>query len=428
MNKTLSSLFRIVIATIMFIVAGTAVALRQEPDTVQAVGDLTVTFPSSPFFSETNMAPGDMVSKSFDVDNNGTVSRFVAVRAHTVSRSPVGSPDLDDVLSLEIKEGATTLHSFTSLKTFLDNPDGVVLSVLGAGNSTSYTFIVDFPTSAGNEYQGRSVEFDLTVGAILGDNVVINEVFYHVDSSHGTDCNIPTGNHTAQNINTGPNSTNIASVKVNNKCFIKVKNTATVAPSIVLTVNTGGNTVAGNTNADDLSSGSVTIVINLNTVINQLTKIGAQGQSDEWIELFNPTDQDISLKDWVVVDDSGIPRVINANKTIKAGKFALLVKSASTFSKFWKGKVPKGTLVIELGLPFGDGLHNDFDCVLLFNKENVFIDSVGWGEDPLGGVCAGVPQFDGTVPPGHSIERLAPGLDTDAGDDFEDRFPPTPGT
>lgn len=419
MKRLLSSLFRIAIATIMVIVAGAAVALKQEPGIVQAVGDLTVTFPSSPFFSQTNMAPGDNVTKSFTVQNNGTVPRLVAVRAHNVMRNPLGPPDLDDVLTLKIKEGATTLHTFSFLKDFLNDADGVSLSILGPGDSTTYTFEVAFPSSAGNEFQGKSVQFDLTVGAIISDHLVVNEVFFFVDPAHGADCNFGGGNNSASNTNTGPGSTNVARIKVKRKCEIRVKNKATVTPSVVIKANTGGNLLSNNTNAGNLTSGNINVVLNFNVIINQIADFIASGQSDEWIELYNPTGQDISLKNWKIVDNSGLVRTIHANKTIKAGKFALLVKSASTFSLFWS--VPPGTLIVEMGQIFGNGLDNAGDRVRLLNPSSMEIDAISWGTDTY------PPRYTGPIIQGHSIERLAPGFDTDAGTDFEDEFPPTPG-
>jgi len=419
MNKTLSSLFRIAVATVMVVVAGGAIALKQEPGIVQAVGDLTVTFPSSPFFSETNMAPGDVVDKTLTVENNGPVPRMVAVRAHDVSRDPAGPPDLDDVLTLDIKEGATTLASFGSLKTFLNDADGVLLSILNPGDTTSYTFEVDFPTSAGNEFQGRSVEFDLTVGAIVGENVVINEVFFFVDPAHGADCNFGGGNNSASNTNTGPGSTNIAKIKDKRKCVIKIKNNASVTPSVVINANTGGNSLSNNTNAGNLTSGNINIVLNFNVVINQIANFTASGQSDEWIELYNPTDQDISLKNWKIVDNSGVIRTINANKTIGAGEFKLLVKSMSTFSLFWPGVDPQ--MVIAMGQIFGDGLDNAGDRVRLLNPSSIEIDAISWGTDTY------PPEYAGPIIQGHSIERLVPGFDNDLGTDFEDQSPPTPG-
>jgi hypothetical protein len=147
--------------------------------------------------------------------------------------------------------------------------------------------------------------------------------------------------------------------------------------------------------------------------------ISSQGQCNEWIELFNPTNQDITLKNWKIADASGVAQTINANKTIKANSFALLVKSNSTFSLYWK--VPSGIEVIEMGQWIGDGLGNAGDRLKLINPSGTEIDAISWGIDTY------VPHYTGPITQGHSIERLTPGFDTDAGTDFTDRSTPTPG-
>lgn len=131
----------------------------------------------------------------------------------------------------------------------------------------------------------------------------------------------------------------------------------------------------------------------------------------QWIELYNPTDHDISLKNWTITDNSGRPTVIRANKKIKAGGFALLSKDASLW-KYWNE--PKSALKVELGKIIGNGMDASGDLLILKNN-GVEADRMSWGGT--------IP----TVPPGHSTERLVPGFDTDVFTDWLDRFPPTPG-
>ena len=343
MKNKLSNIIKIFISLV--IIAGVAGLVMVIKDTkiTKAFGDFIVTFPSSPFFHETNLVPGDVVNKSLTIKNSGTLARMVAVKADQVSRSPASNPNLDDALNLKISESSNTLYGPTQLNNFLNdtNTDGTILySVINPSQTKNYDFNVVFPTSASNEYQARSVEFDLHVGYVVGNNVVINESFIYVDANHGIDC------------------------------------------------------VAGN-------------------------KTQTQGQCDEWVELFNPTNQDISLKNWKIVDASGLAQTITANKTIKANSFALLVKSNSTFSLYWK--VPSGVQVIEMGQWIGDGLGNAGDRLRLINPSGTEIDAISWGTDTY------VPHYTGSITSGHSIERLAPGFDTDAGADFADRATPTPG-
>lgn len=335
MKKFLPSFARfLIIFTAIAIVAGVSFLAKDQP-IVRAFGDLIVTFPSTPFFSETNLAPSDAVTKPLTVNNAGTVSRMVAVRASAVSRTPAGPPDLDDALTLEIREGFVTLYGPSPLKNFLDDSDGVILNVINPAQTKNYTFDVVFPAGSGNEFQARNVEFDLHVGYIIGSNVVINEAFINVDAAHGLDC-----------------------------------------PS-------------------------------------------AQGQCHEWVELFNPTNQDISLKNWQIADSSGVVRTINANKTIKANSFALLTKSNSEFARFWT--VPRAAEVIELGQVIGNGLGNTGDRLRLLDPSGNEVDAISWGTDSY------APHYGGAPATGHSIERLAPGFDTDSGTDFTDLAIPTPG-
>ncbi len=337
MPRPLNNLIRIFLAVVIVVGLGIVISKQDRPRTVHALGGLIVTYPSTPFFNESNIVPGFTTTKTVTVVNSSGLARMVAVKADGVIRTPAGTPTLDDALTLEIKDGATTVYPTQPLKNFLNdaNPNGTILNIIAIGQTKNYDFIVVFPTSAGNPYQGRLVEFDLHVGAIIGNNLVINEAYIRVDATHGLDC-----------------------------------------PD-------------------------------------------AKGQCHEWVEVFNPTTQDISLKNWKIVDASGTVRTINANKTIKANGFALLTKSNSEFARFWT--VPSGVQVIELGQIIGDGLGNAGDRLRLLNPSSVEVDAISWGTDSY------APHYTGPVTLGHSIERLVPGFDTDTGTDFTDRTTPTPG-
>lgn len=144
----------------------------QNNNTVQAVGDLNVDWgvpDGEPIFVVTNMMPGDIESHSVNVINNATSARPVAVRG--VKTSETG--DLSTVLDFVISEGLTDLYGGTSLtgpKTLADffaesDPiNGIPLSVLGPGLTTTYTFKATFQDSAGNPFQNASVVFGLIIG------------------------------------------------------------------------------------------------------------------------------------------------------------------------------------------------------------------------------------------------------------------------
>lgn len=335
MPRPLNNFIRITLALVIVGVMAVVISKQDHPRTVEALGGLIVTYPSTPFFNESNIVPGFTTTKTVTVVNSSGLSRMVAVKADGVIRTPTGTPTLDDVLTLEIKDGGTTLFGPAPLKDFLDDTDGQILNIILNGQTRNYAFKIVFPTNAGNPYQGRGVQFDLQVGAIIGSNVVINEAYIRPDASHGLDC---------------PDS---------------------------------------------------------------------KGQCHEWVEIFNPTTQDINLKNWSIVDASGTIRTINASKTIKANSFAILTKSNSEFARFWS--IPKNTQVIELGQIIGDGLGNTGDRLRLLNPAGTEVDAISWGTDTY------LPHYIGSPAQGHSLERLVPGFDTDNGTDFTDRMAPTPG-
>lgn len=342
----------IVFSSVLFIAYFAVSNSLFNPNTVKAFGDLTVDFHvpiGNPIFVVNNMAPGDSQDRDVDVTNSGVLTRFVSVKG--IRTSGIGSdPKIETVLDLVIKDGATPIYgtgSTTGSKTLANfftesgSADGVKLNVINPGGHKIYNFKVTFPTSAGNEFQAKSVTFDLTFGVLTGDNVVINEVFYRVDGAHGLD-----------------------------------------SPK--------------------------------NRVVNG-NKLGI---NDEWVELFNPTDHDINLKNYGFVDNSGILVKINGNRILGSEKFALVAKDNGTWNAWSE---PGLVLKIPLGRQIGDGLDNGGDRLLLKDASGNTIDALSWGSDTS---IFTIPN----VVVGHSLERLVPGFDTNSPLDFIDRVNPTPGS
>lgn len=127
-------------------------------DTVYAVGDLTINWQSDPLFVVANMLPGDTESRTVEVVNGASTARAVAVRGVKTSEILAFAGILDFV----IQEESTEVWS-GKLQDFFDEPS-IALSTLGAGATTHYTFTATFPASAGNEYQGAEVVFDIIFG------------------------------------------------------------------------------------------------------------------------------------------------------------------------------------------------------------------------------------------------------------------------
>ncbi|OGH23471.1 MAG: hypothetical protein A2629_00290 [Candidatus Levybacteria bacterium RIFCSPHIGHO2_01_FULL_41_15] len=154
---TLLSLILIVAVVISFNVLGLF-----EKKTVYAVGDLTVIWQTDPLFNESNILPGFSQTKTVNVANGAPTQRPIGARGDLTS----DPGNMDSVLNIEIKEGATVLYSNTLENFFLDSagPDGIPLSTLGSGANTTYDFTVTFDEASGNEFQNQTIIFDLTIG------------------------------------------------------------------------------------------------------------------------------------------------------------------------------------------------------------------------------------------------------------------------
>ena len=141
----------------------------------------------------------------------------------------------------------------------------------------------------------------------------------------------------------------------------------------------------------------------------------------QWVELYNPTDHDISLKNWSLTDNSGKKTIIHPNKKIKPGGFVLISKSAFLW---WFYRPLRFTNYVEVGRFIGNGLDIEGDRLILKDNKGNEVDRMSWGSDTSGFTP---PAVNPKVDKGHSTERQAPGFDTDAASDWTDRSPPTPG-
>lgn len=409
-------------------------------DTVRAFGNLVVDFHvpvNDPIFTISNGKPGDVYGpKPIDVTNNGTTPVSVAVKG--VRTGGIGtSPLLESVLEIVINNGTNDIYGGSNgTKTlgqfFTDSSttNGIPLGVFAPTDHETFTITVTFPTSANNIFQAKSVIFDLSFGNITSDHLVINEVYYQVDSKHGLDSPKDRGiisvNGTKVVISgNGAGSNNSVTLTQSQVCKILQTSQTSSVTNINLNGSTGGNQISGSTGvANAILSGSVSSVVNvtINGGSNNSSGCGQiLGQDDEWVELFNPTDHAISLKNYSLTDNSGKVTKINANKTIPAGGFALLSKSASTWTSW---TVPGNILKVELGSLIGDGLDNSGDHLILKNPANTEIDRMSWGSDTSGFIP---PAVNGLVPLGDSTGRIVKGFDTDLVSDWQDNNPPTPG-
>ena len=405
---------------------------------LQANGGLDVIWDGvedgQPIFVVTNMLPGDSETKNVQINNGDLVNRLISVKGERTGPDDETDPKLETILDIVISENGTDLYGGSSLggaKTVQDffdesaDENGIILSIINSLGSTSYDFEVTFPESAENEFQGKSVIFNITIGVVISENIVINEVYYQVDGDHGLDSpadrGITAGGVSISIRGNGAGSVNQAFIDIENKCKIVQTNNANITNIIGVGANTGGNSANANTGANvNVNSGNASANINIINRINQNNSASCpKVQNHEWIELFNPTEETVSLKNWKIVDNSGIARTIPGNRKLKSGQFALISRDNSTW-QFWNED--PDAIKIPLGKQIGDGLDNLGDRLILKNAAGAMVDELSYGDD--------ISVFNPSIPLvslGASFERLVPGFDTDFASDFEERDPPTPG-
>ena len=139
----------------------------------------------------------------------------------------------------------------------------------------------------------------------------------------------------------------------------------------------------------------------------------------EWVEIYNPTDYTVNLKDWKILDNSTERLITSSDRNLAPGEFVILGK-AENVRIIWSIEAEK---FIPIGQKLGNGLANVGDRVILKDDEENVIDQISYGSDDtiLNPSITDVSE-------GHSIERNPDGLDSDSATDFVDMDIPTPGT
>lgn len=147
------------------------------PSTVRAFGDLFVDFhvpAGTPLFSIVNMKPGDQITKTVDVLQNGNDKKTITIKGMRTG-GVGGLPRIENALAVTISDGAIVLYgqgSPTGAKTlanfFAESMSGntATLGQLQKKTPKTYTFHVSFPQTSGNEFQNKSVVFDVTFDSV----------------------------------------------------------------------------------------------------------------------------------------------------------------------------------------------------------------------------------------------------------------------
>lgn len=126
---------------------------------VSASTNLVVQFQNTPLFSEANFAPGESVTRWVKVINNTTDTQKIATE--TINEND--SDHLASKMDILIKQGEATLYNDT-LANFFVAGEKYLSDLVGNGIQTQYDFTITFDADAGDDYQNKTLGFDIIVG------------------------------------------------------------------------------------------------------------------------------------------------------------------------------------------------------------------------------------------------------------------------
>jgi len=150
------------------------------PSTFAQAKDLEVQFEPDPLFTEANFLPGQKATGTARVTNNTFQPQDIAVEAINYPGFPnpnnVPTGDLSRALSIIIREkgGSDLYGGTTGEKTLFDFYKKVGFNSIyehvltynlpGYGGTTTYEFVINFPSEKENKWQAATTTFDILIG------------------------------------------------------------------------------------------------------------------------------------------------------------------------------------------------------------------------------------------------------------------------
>ena len=133
-------------------------------------------------FNETNFLPGNGVTRLIKVTNNSGTTKKIATE--TINENDPNN--FASQLKLEINQDITSIFNDTLEKFF--NQGETYLSSLENGANVQYDFTITFDSGSENEYQEKSLGFDILVGFQGEDGTVCGNGLKEIDEQcDGTD-------------------------------------------------------------------------------------------------------------------------------------------------------------------------------------------------------------------------------------------------
>ena len=170
--------------------------------------------------------------------------------------------------------------------------------------------------------------------------------------------------------------------------------------------------------------------IGCNIVINKIyydvaPDRGAEGDN-EWIELYNKTDEPVDVSGWTLCDNKSCD-VLPASPSVPAEGFAVITGATTTLD-YWH--IPDSIVKIILADgKIGNGLHNDNDMLSLTSSDGTVMDRMNYGTpDPGWNHYNALNVWNPgavDVAEGNTLARSPIGYDTNQPGDFVELGPPT---
>lgn len=129
-----------------------AITLTPGPLTVSYEGDGSL-------FSETNLEPGDRISKDLTITNNGTINHNFAIATNNISG------ELASSITISAKEELNIIWTKTIAE--LENVDNTSFFItnLAPNQTKQITLIAEFPIDKDNQHANKNVNFNIVFGS-----------------------------------------------------------------------------------------------------------------------------------------------------------------------------------------------------------------------------------------------------------------------
>lgn len=162
MTRRIFIIILIILGVAVAAIARSLITPADFETSAKKIGDLTVTWQTTPLFDVHNMLPGDTTDPKTVTITNGSNSPIPLGIRGWITTAP-HDPTFTDQLFLTITQNGNPIWSGT-LTNFFNIVGFLPFADLPGNQTRSYQFRVYFNSSANNDYQNDTVVFSLSVG------------------------------------------------------------------------------------------------------------------------------------------------------------------------------------------------------------------------------------------------------------------------